>query len=58
LSSREFTERPAAETLRCVECDATTTDGHGWRAFLTISDEVAVSCPNCVAREFDLTRPE
>ena len=49
-----------AEVLICVECTATTADGYGWRAYLTVGDEdaedveeVAVYCPDCGAREFE-----
>jgi len=58
VSHREPTELPAG-TLRCVECAAETTDGLGWRAFLTVGDEdaedeeqVAVYCSECAEREF------
>jgi hypothetical protein len=58
VSDRELTEQ-SAETLRCVECGARSTDGIGWRALLTAGDEeaedhdeVAISCPQCAGREF------
>jgi hypothetical protein len=51
MSGRKLTEY--AKTLRCVECATETTDGVGWRALLTIDDEIAVYCPECAAREFD-----
>jgi hypothetical protein len=45
--------------LVCTECDATSTNGVGWRGVLTVGDEeaeeieeVAVYCPVCAAREF------
>jgi hypothetical protein len=56
VSGRESLELP---TLRCVECAATTTDGRGWRGYLTVDDddddepvEVVVLCPTCAKREF------
>jgi hypothetical protein len=48
----ERTQQPAVKALRCVGCASTTTDGFGWRAFLTFDDEVAVYCPECAAWEF------
>jgi RNase P subunit RPR2 len=38
--------------LFCVECDATTETGDGWRAYLTYDDEIAVYCPDCAEWEF------
>jgi Zn finger protein HypA/HybF involved in hydrogenase expression len=50
-----------AEVLRCDECGAVSADGRGWRALLTVGpeeaedeDDVAVLCPDCASREFDL----
>jgi hypothetical protein len=34
VSYHKVTEH--AETLRCVECAATTTDGDAWQAYLTV----------------------
>jgi Zn finger protein HypA/HybF involved in hydrogenase expression len=55
----ELTEH--AEILRCEECGAVSADGRGWQAHLIVGPEqaedeeaVAVLCPACVAREFDL----
>lgn len=48
----ELTEQPAG-SLRCVECDATTADGFGWRTYLTIDGEPATYCLECAEREFD-----
>lgn len=40
--------------LVCVECGGTSEGGaRGWRALLTVDDEVATYCPDCAAREFD-----
>jgi hypothetical protein len=58
VSDLELIEQPAAETLRCVECAATTADGHDWRAYLTTDDDVAVYCPECAGREFGQGRTE
>ena len=59
FGDRELTEQPAAETLYCIECAAKTTDGYGWRAYLTVGDEdneealeAVVFCLACAAREF------
>jgi hypothetical protein len=39
--------------LVCVECGACSdTDAGGWRAFLTVDDEVATYCPKCADAEF------
>ena len=38
--------------LECVECAARSEDGRGWRAVLTIDDEVGIYCPECAEREF------
>jgi hypothetical protein len=38
VSDREPRELSAG-MLRCIECAVETTDGYGWRAFLTIDDE-------------------
>jgi hypothetical protein len=58
MSDCTHTEQ-SAETLRCVECAATSIDGLSWRALLTAGDEeaedngeVAVYCPKHAAREF------
>jgi hypothetical protein len=58
-----LSDHPLIEHTRnlvCVDCAATTTDGHGgWRGLLTVGDEdaedaleVAVFWPACAAREF------
>jgi hypothetical protein len=37
----------------CVECGRERREGErGWRAYLTVDDEVAVYCPSCAEREF------
>lgn len=36
----------------CVECGAGDYRGYGWRAFLTVDDEVATYCPDCAYQEF------
>jgi hypothetical protein len=53
-------ELQAARTLRCSQCGMESTDGFGWRAYLTVGpehdeeiEEVAVFCPACAALEFD-----
>jgi len=39
--------------LVCVECGAESEDGAvGWRAFLTVDDDVAVYCGDCAREEF------
>lgn len=39
--------------LICLECEKEAEEGaRGWRAFLTIDDEVATSCPQCAEAEF------
>ena len=39
--------------LRCEECGVVSIDAAvGWRAYLTVDDEVAVYCPDCAAVEF------
>ena len=39
--------------LVSVECGACSdVDARGWRAFLTVDDEVATYCPRCAAAEF------
>ena len=39
--------------LVCVECrKGAEGDARGWRAFLTVDDEVATYCPPCAAAEF------
>ncbi len=55
----ELAER--TEVLRCDECCALSPGGRSWRAFLTVGpeeakdeDDVAVLCPFCFEREFDL----
>ena len=41
-------------SLRCVECGRPDRDGEkGWRAYLTIDEQVAVYCPDCAREEFD-----
>ena len=60
VNDDKLTEQPLG-TLRCVECGDTTTDGIGWRAYLTaLPDDaagsdvgLAILCPECAAREFD-----
>jgi hypothetical protein len=40
--------------LICQECRKASDEGaHGWRALLTVDDEVATSCPGCAEAEFD-----
>jgi hypothetical protein len=40
--------------MTCVECAADADEAaRGWRAFLTVDEEVATFCPECAAREFD-----
>lgn len=39
-------------TLECIECGKTDQQTHGWKAHLTIDDNVAVYCPECADREF------
>lgn len=38
--------------LSCAECGAIDDRGLGWRALLTIDDEVAIYCPDCAREEF------
>lgn len=46
--------RPSLEMiLVCVECEAASeADARGWRAFLTVDEEVATYYPECSAKEF------
>jgi hypothetical protein len=46
--------RAIGHDLECVECGRTSPPAEpaGWRAYLTVDDEVAVYCPDCAAREF------
>lgn len=37
---------------RCVECGAAFDDREGWRAYLTVDEEVALYCPPCAEHEF------
>jgi hypothetical protein len=39
--------------LVCVECRLTSSgDARGWRAYLSIDDEIGAYCPACAEREF------
>lgn len=52
LSSRNQ-KRQNYDMLRCVECHRTTTGNtHGWRAYLSVDEEVVIYCPYCAEREF------
>ena len=44
----------AGRDLRCEECRREPLDDERFRAYLTIDDEIAVYCPDCAEREFDL----
>lgn len=46
---------PSEATLvfECVECGAKSEGGaRGWRALLTVDDEIAVYCGDCAREEF------
>lgn len=38
--------------LVCVECGVRDDGERGWRAYLTVDDEVATYCPDCARKEF------
>ena len=39
--------------LVCVECgEESEEDARGWRAFLTVDDELGTYCPDCTREEF------
>jgi hypothetical protein len=42
------------QQLTCVECKgvACGSETTGWRAYLTIDDEVVIYCPTCGEQEF------
>jgi hypothetical protein len=41
-------------SLRCVECGRTDRDSEkGWRAYLTVDDQVATYCPECAREDLD-----
>lgn len=44
----------AVETaLVCVECGVSSEgSARGWRALLTVDDEIATYCPECARKEF------
>lgn len=44
--------RLLGDRLECVECGKTSQRGRGWRAYLTVDDEVATYCPECSEEEF------
>lgn len=45
--------------LRCEECGAEAEENaEGWRAYLTVDDEVAGYCPDCSEREFGTTKEQ
>ncbi len=46
-------ERPVSKNrLQCCECGRVSDkDGRGWKAYLTVDDEVALYCPACAQRE-------
>ena len=43
----------ATIVLECLECEASSVAGHGWRAYLGPDDQVLVYCGDCAEREFD-----
>ena len=44
--------------LVCAECGKESEGGaHGWRALLTVDDELATYCPDC-ARERNSAMPD
>ena len=47
-------ESPTTFVLVCVECERESDESaRGWRALLTVDDEVAIYCPECAREEFD-----
>jgi hypothetical protein len=39
--------------LFCVECgEESEEDARGWRAFLTVDNELGTYCPDCAGEEF------
>jgi hypothetical protein len=45
-------------SLECVECGRVSRENErGWKARLTVDDEVVVYCPDCDEREFGQRRP-
>lgn len=48
----EPTNQTATFVLECLECQAETEGGHGWKAYLGPDDQVLVYCPDCAEREF------
>lgn len=46
----------ATLVLECVECgEISEGSARGWRALLTVDDEIAVYCGDCAAEEFGET---
>jgi len=46
-------EQKAEAVLACVECGKRAEgSARGWRALLTVDDEVATYCPECAREEF------
>lgn len=50
---RETVNSLSVRRLRCVECGVESEgSARGWRAPLTVDDEVATYCPDCARKEF------
>ena len=48
-----FNARVAPGAIECVECGLVALRYvHGWRAYLTVDDEVAIYCPEHADAEF------